>query len=94
MAPSADMAVLLTFTFENQDLKPTWEKFKKNWVDAKRQSTRQENKHKKLMVNLNYDVDTANGTETQKQMQARLKKAKDAFKICNDTLEKKTSIYW
>ena len=87
MAPSIDMANLSTFHFYNQDLKPDWEKFKKNWVDAKRQSTRQENKHKQLMVNPDYDVHTANGTETQRQMQGRLQKAKDAFKICKDNLE-------
>ena len=72
MAPSADVTALLTFTFENQALKPNWEKFKKNWVDAKRQATCQENKYKKRMVNVGYDVDTAEGTDTQRQMQARL----------------------
>ena len=72
MAPSPDVTALQTFTFEDNTLKPNWEKFKKGWFDAKRQATRQETKYKLLMVNAGYDVQAAEGTETQRQMQGRL----------------------
>ena len=87
MAPPSIDADALSKVQVEPEQEEEWKKLKQGWVNSKKATTKEHNKHVITMNMPGYNRDTA-GSETQRQMLRKLNQAIEVLNTCQASLDK------